>query len=265
MYNNNPFLCIFRVICMAAVNRSLFLQDTANISYNDSAYLVQNIANRTKQDEETSPADWSYLIPVMCVAGIGSACIPYFALGLAVGAVDFMVQIVISILFFSKESEEDREKTKEYSEMIQKNTLYATLWGPVIEEGLFRGVLQPGLMLAFILINPSLAVLPFLATGLSLAAAAAIACTSLIFGLLHLTSSKDNDDYRHAVMTTMGGVVLGVLAIQFGLLAAVAAHIIFNTLAVSLAMLGKSLGLDKEEQIEDVHQPEAEESMLQLV
>ncbi len=76
----------------------------------------------------------------------------------------------------------------------------------------------------------------FLATGLSIATTVAIVATAAFFGLIHAFNDHKNSRIQ-AVMASIGGIVLGVTAAQYGLAAAIAAHIVNNTLAMILLNL----------------------------
>ena len=197
-----------------------------------------------EKDLSEKPADYTYLWVVLGVAAIGSATIPYFAFGLAVGAVDVLLKCAIMRLLNAVgiiKYVKDDVKTKKYSDDIKVDPLSAIIDAPLIEELIFRAGLQPLLMFGLIALSPALAVTSFYATGLSVAAAAAIFLTAIIFGALHVTSSEDNDDYLHAFMATLGGIIFGVLALQFGLMASIAAHFMVNSIAVTLLIFEDSL------------------------
>lgn len=76
----------------------------------------------------------------------------------------------------------------------------------------------------------------FLGTGLSIATTVAIIASAAFFGLIHAFNDHKNS-HLQAVVATIGGVILGVTAAQYGLAAAIAAHIVNNTLAIIVAKL----------------------------
>lgn len=197
----------------------------------------------TTINKSTSPTtskskvnDWSYLLPSLCIIGIGSVTSPYFAFGLAVGVVAFFIQTITLYLAYSLGifSLDSRPNTDEYIEWATNHAFFTAIIGPIIEELIFRGAIQPLCITVIGLINPALLLMPFFSTGLNVAVIAGIVCTSLLFGIGHLGSSKNHDNYLHAVMATLGGILEGVLAIKFGLVASIAAHIANNLIVITL-------------------------------
>ena len=178
---------------------------------------------------------WSYLIPTLCVAGIGTALIPHFALGVAVG----ITTAIVLRLFMGLISQiwGDPKENKTMTALIMSDPLTATLCAPLMEEFLFRGLIQPLLVLMLTCLAPGLAAIPFLTIGLSLALIASIICTSSIFGIIHLANSTDLDNYYQVIGTTLAGITFGVISAQFGLAAAIAAHIALNTISITMLKL----------------------------
>src|SRR5579872_2362088 len=106
---------------------------------------------------------------------------------------------------------------------------------PIVEEGLFRGILQPLTTHAILFVAPTAAA-AFAATSLSIAAAVSIVATGVIFGLAHLFNSHKNAHIQ-AITAIFSGIGWGIARAQFGLPAVMAAHIVNNTIAVTLLTL----------------------------
>ncbi len=203
------------------------------------------LAKNTTQD---SDIDWPPLILVAGVTVLGLFNIPHFALGLAVGVLILLATYVLVPLLSALGicSVVEEGQTKAYEDFVKRNPLYSILLAPALEELEMRGVLQPLLILGLVFFFPGLALAPFFATGLSAAVGISILCTSLIFGLLHLSSSEANDNWMHAAIAGLKGVVLGVLAVQFGLAVAFAAHMMNNALAWATSVCTPEEGLSSE-------------------
>jgi len=102
--------------------------------------------------------------------------------------------------------------------------LLSCILAPLVEEGLFRGLLQTGLK------KLSGQLLPR-----SGAVAVAILATSLLFGITHLLAHEDLESgMRHVKIATIAGVFLGVLREKYGLPCSIGSHMFQNTIAENL-------------------------------
>lgn len=92
---------------------------------------------------------WLLPIPAIAVGALGAAYIPNFALGLGIGACQFIVSSTLGIL---KEwiSPAPDEKNSAYIKHLRENIALLTILGPVGEEVLFRGILQPLLLVTML-------------------------------------------------------------------------------------------------------------------
>jgi membrane protease YdiL (CAAX protease family) len=183
-----------------------------------------------KEEKINKYIRWLKLMPAVTLIGVGIAFLPHFALGCAIAVgvlvINFIMIVVISAFVEAK-------MKKEYFETLHNKQLWVTLGGPILEELIFRGaMLQLSLLLIGLAFPPALA-LPFLNTGLSIAAATAISITALAFGLIHASNAEKNN-YAQVASTFLCGLSFGFLAIQFGLLVAIGAHILNNTIAACL-------------------------------
>jgi hypothetical protein len=69
----------------------------------------------------------------------------------------------------------------------------------------------------------------------SVATTASIVASGIIFGAIHYLNSH-KAALQQAVAATIKGVALGILAVQFGFFAAVAAHLANNTICAIMIM-----------------------------
>lgn len=176
-----------------------------------------------------------YLIPTIGAIAIGTFFAPNFAVGLAAGAALGAANIVILVALQTLGIVKPEETESEYAKTLREFPASGTVVAPVIEELLFRGGLQPLMARAIVWIVPAAAA-AFLGTPLSVATTVAIVATAAIFGFAHLFNSHPNAHWQ-AIFSTMGGISFGLIAAQFGLPAAIAAHIANNTLAITMDQL----------------------------
>jgi membrane protease YdiL (CAAX protease family) len=120
--------------------------------------------------------------------------------------------------------------------MIFKSPLTVTLFAPIMEELFFRGIIQPLLLASILTLFPQLTGVVLFGT-FSAAGICAVAITAALFGAVHLTNQKKNDAYHQAFNATFGGVVYGLLSLQFNLFTSIAAHVINNTVCITLMMM----------------------------
>jgi hypothetical protein len=178
------------------------------------------------------PKRWLYLIPVVSAIAIGILCAPNFALGLAAGGALWVGITIINLGLNLLCKVKDGSK---YNKEIVDHPLEVALLAPVIEELIFRGAMQPLFTRAIVWLAPT-ATAAFFGSGLGTATVVSIVATSVLFGLLHL-GNKDVNENVHFQVVYAGilGIPLGILAVQFGLGASIAAHIAINTISTILA------------------------------
>lgn len=95
----------------------------------------------------TENGKWLYLLPTIAVGAVGAACIPHFALGLGIGMCQFIVNYSLSTILNRWMSLPPTERNSIYENQLREGLTWTTLVGPVFEELLFRGILQPLLLL----------------------------------------------------------------------------------------------------------------------
>ncbi len=190
---------------------------------------------QTLQENLSKPEKWLYLVPTIGALALGAFFIPNFAIGMAAGAGIFGAASVIAPALEALGIVKKEETPSEYAKFDQEWPILTTLGFPVFEEALFRGGVMPVIARCVVLIIPATAA-AFLGTPLSIAMTVSIVATAAIFGLLHLFNPHPNA-HLQAVAATISAIVLGLLAAQFGIGAAIAAHILNNTLVVTITQL----------------------------
>lgn len=101
--------------------------------------------------------------------------------------------------------------------------------GPVIEELVFRTLLQTGVSSALSLLNIDEETQELIAVIL----------TAIVFGLAHFYNPHDLIEHNlcHFINCTIGGIVLGFLYERYGFIASAASHTLFNTTLLTIASL----------------------------
>lgn len=176
----------------------------------------------------------NYPVPTLVFTGIGATFIPNFGWGFALGVSNLFLQTVMTGILSQFISCSDNAETIKFIETFPTTS---SLGAPIQEEFLFRGVMQPFAKLTFAYLFPSVAGISFLANDVSNAACFSIFCTSVCFGLAHLSNTKDRNNYIQVIMTTISGIVFGVIAEEYGLAASIAAHVAMNTVIVAVLKL----------------------------
>lgn len=229
---------------------SVHRQKTSRSKEYFSSEPVKPLVKKIDKEEESNKyIRWLKLIPAAAFIGVGAVFLPHFALGCAIAAGMLAINLVMAAVVraFVKS-----KMKKEYLEMLKNKPLLVTLGAPILEELIFRGaMLQLSLLLIGLAFPPAL-ILPFLNTGLSIAAATAILITAVVFGLVHAFNAEKNN-YAQVATTFLSGLAFGFLAIQFGLLVAIGAHVLNNTIACLFLNL---LPLSDEKKKEEVSENE---------
>jgi membrane protease YdiL (CAAX protease family) len=186
------------------------------------------------------PRSFLFLIPTITGIACGILLFPNFGLGLAVGTADFVFSAIsLVILNKAKIIKPQIDKNNEYDKHLLRSLLHVSVFGPIAEEGLFRGLVQPLLTKSVQVLIPAATVV-FFGTGLSVATAVAIVATSVLFGAAHL-SNPHKGAHIQAMSATVSGVVLGILAARFGIGASIASHIANNSLVSIFVAIPQSL------------------------
>lgn len=216
---------------------------------------------------------WLHLLPAVAVGAVGAACIPHFALGLAIGVCQCVVSFSISTIL-SQMSLISTERNSIFENKVREDIIAFTLFFPLIEELLFRGIVQPLLLLmmgglfslsltaifsettaqilfglfccqslgllkwgililsiaVFLLILPQLMSIAIFGAGINAVSLGVVSVTAMIFGAAHLMNEHKNAPVQ-AIFATIAGIILGLLALQYGLLVSIAAHMTNNTLS----------------------------------
>lgn len=178
------------------------------------------------------PRNFLFLIPTITGIAMGIIFVPNFGLGLAAGA-GMLVATGLTMIVLSAAGliERTKERRSEYSKFLAKNSLAVALFGPIQEEAIFRGGFQPLITHAIQMIVPAASAVLF--GPFSIATTVSIVATGVFFGALHYLNPHKGA-FQQAVSASIGGIAFGALSAQFGIGAAVAAHIANNTIATTL-------------------------------
>ncbi|WP_367606201.1 CPBP family intramembrane glutamic endopeptidase [Legionella sp. W05-934-2] len=194
----------------------------------------QTIANQTQKNKDKTHDPLSYFMVMGLVIVSSTVAVPYFHVGLFMGVASFFIKIPIAQVL-QRSLPINTHVNKANPQTFDFDPLDVSLFAPILEELMFRGFMQPTLLLLIPMLIPSTATV-LIASGLSAAALISILITSVAFGLAHI-GNNHSGSYVQGVLCTLSGLNLGLLALYFGLPAAIASHIANNTLAVTTSML----------------------------
>lgn len=174
-----------------------------------------------------------FLIPTVSAIAIGILFMPGFGVGLAVGGAMFVATtIALNLLTSVGWIKDDEDENSLYSKLLNKNLLGVALFAPIAEEALFHGGLQPLLTYTIALIVPAASAALF-GPMFTVATVVSIVATGVIFGAVHYLNPHKGA-FEQAVLASIAGVAYGILTVQFGIGAAIAAHIVNNTICAML-------------------------------
>jgi len=192
-----------------------------------------------------TPETWLDILFTAAFMGLGILFAPNFAIGLVIGVLDCTINYLITRAvetFFPLALEENNQ----YFFDVMNNIINTTLVAPIFEELLFRGALQLLLIAAISWLSPVAATALLFGTGLTVAEMLSIFVTSIIFGAMHI-QNRHAGYYRQAAYCFNTGIVYGVVAMKYGLVASIAAHIINNTLLITyIVFLSRSANLSEQ-------------------
>lgn len=175
------------------------------------------------------PRNFLFLVPTISAIAFGLIFFPHFGLGLAAGAADLVFTTAYTIVLDKTGILPQKEdKNSKYEKMSRNNLLVGSVFAPIAEEGLFRGLLQPLCARAIQILLPATAAALF-GPHLTVAVVASIVATSIVFGAVHYMNPHKNAHIQ-AITAGIGSLPLGFLSAQFGIGASIAAHLSFNTL-----------------------------------
>ena len=214
------------------------INSVMNIDANKSNVPIVN--QSSDPENNWTQKNWTnYLLKVSGIIVLGAVLTPNFSIGLIFGVVNLLISASI-IVAANIISPIKHKENQPYHVFLKSNPIYAAIIAPIVEELLFRGVLLPILQVIIASLVPATTAI-FICGGISVASAIAILATAIIIGAVHL-GNKHNGAHRQALLCTIMGVSLGAISVQFGLFAAIAAHMINNTIAVT-SFLSKTNGI----------------------
>jgi membrane protease YdiL (CAAX protease family) len=195
-----------------------------NIKENTTNYSCLELAWKNINEND----DVKNLIPTVAALGAGILLFPHsFPIGIVVGSIYTGIVIGSISAMGMLKFEIPQTKIVFISDKFNSDMLhlikpiFVTIIGPLGEELLFRGSI-PLLSHAIVYLIPNASAVLFGPFNVSVVIS--IVATSILFGLLHDDLSK---------IKIIGGLVYGILGVYFGLAAAVGAHMMHNTIAVS--------------------------------
>lgn len=174
------------------------------------------------------------LLEIGAVITLGLLTCPTVPIGLLVGTCTALISMLTAMLWRLMSSKVVNNDSQ-YLTGILENRFYFSVIAPTIEELLFRGGLQPLLILTIAALVPPLSTAMLLSTGLSITSAIAIAVTSLLFGFMHIFNAHDLA-LMQAMNAAILGITFGVVAVQYGIITVMAAHIIHNTIVITTSL-----------------------------
>lgn len=156
------------------------------------------------------------------------------AIGVGVGVASFSSSIILNGLLSSVEGirqvGSDPIKAAEYSALILESFWETAVFVPIIEEILFRVILQ-GLLDYITSAIFQDAEVEIFSHKIKLAAVVSVVATSIIFGSAHYFSGLG---IIHVINATITGLMLGILRHKQNPLASIMAHITNNSIAILL-------------------------------
>jgi membrane protease YdiL (CAAX protease family) len=174
------------------------------------------------EERHVTPDYMSGVVPTIAAIAAG-LLFPQFRIGALAGLLQLAPQIPALVAIAPKLTEEPL-----YQTLLAENALITCVAVPIVEEILFRGILQSGIQKLFeISISSSMVALPF--TGpISTVTLATIFVASTIFGAVHVFNDH-KFSYLQAIHAFIGGFAGGFMMTTVGLKAACAAHIVNNS------------------------------------
>jgi membrane protease YdiL (CAAX protease family) len=201
--------------------------------------IVQNVIEKTSSQnknqnkyyfEKLSNAEiawhWFYLIPTSIVLGAMSFFYNAHVLMPAFWQLLTIKLIITSISTFFSDGSGYKE---DIINMILNNPCMVTIEAPIIEEVLFRVIIQNTIFILLSFITP-----------FNIALSGATAISALIFGLAHLGNFEKFDlhgMFTKVLTSTVSGLMLSQLKNTYGLPAAISLHMINNTFCVTISKL----------------------------
>lgn len=200
--------------------------------------------------EANSSPRWAELsiiitgIAAVIVLSYASVLPAYFILTAKISVLStlftFLLSAAFHVLTKSKENEDPTVVNEDSTvKDITENPWATCIVLPVVEEGIFRGLIQSGLQHLFFRILPAAII-----CTLPLPALIAMGISGLLFGAAHLSN---NIKWQPIFSGLKGAVVYGPLFYHYGLLATIFAHTLNNTLVTTVKYSLTSMITTKEE------------------
>jgi membrane protease YdiL (CAAX protease family) len=183
-------------------------------------------------------------IATVIILSYASVLPAYFILTAKISILTTLVSLLLSAAFhvLTKSKENEVQVVNENEDAVTdmtKNPFTTCIVAPVVEEGIFRGLIQSGLQKLFFRILPASMICAF-----PLPALVAIGISSLLFGVAHISN---NLKLQPTLAALKSAVVYGPLFYHYGLYATIFAHCLNNTVATTIKYSLTSMLTRKEE------------------
>jgi len=179
----------------------------------------------------------SHNIPTFAVLSIACLWSRVFLVGAAVGVVNTISSIALTQLLLKQVP--PTQEDEQYVRLVTESVFKSAVIGPILEEVIFRGVLQPSLRWIVSVWLPDVSLKVAFIPPMALASMISVVATSVLFGFMHLTNNHSYKKFQ-ALHATGIGIVYGVLAANYGLGASIGAHIMSNTILFINAAIART-------------------------
>ncbi len=190
-------------------------------------------------DTQKAPSKdvWQEFIPVISTIALGAIYSPAFQFGAIAAPVAYVSWQAISGIFDLIYPSSPAQKSNYGKSLREMHAFETCVEIPIIEELIFRGLLFSSVKKIAEFVVAERSILFPLGIAMPLTSTVAIAISSLAFGAVHLSNDHD-DTARQFLYCTLSGIYFGVMLEYLGILAPIGAHIVNNTIGISIIKLG---------------------------
>lgn len=153
-----------------------------------------------------------------------------------------LAAVIVSSAMSGVETEEKPDESGYHKRIMEMDPIKIAVQGPIIEEIIFRGILQGGLQWTLKKLLPATAI-SLLGLQLPVASVIAAVVAGAAFGYAHLANGHENSGYQAIHAGISGILVEGTMFAVYGLWASCLVHIINNTIISVIVQMEKSRAL----------------------